>query len=173
MSELLDLLGPGGGEHERLTVGANLVENLPDLRLETHVEHAISLVHDEVGDAAEVRLARLKHVDETTGSGDDDFGSALEVANLSSLGHTAVDASVADTRGRAEFGAFLLNLDGELTSGRENEGDRAVTGSEERLSVDVNHGRKSERDGLSGASGRNGDEVTSGQGHGPSLHLNG
>ena len=120
-----------------LTVGANLLDDLADLGLETHVEHAISLVHDEVGNAAKVGLAGLEHVDETSGGGDDDLGSTLEVADLSSLGNSSVDAGVANARRRAELGALLLDLNGELTGGSDDEGDGSVSGGEEGLGVDV------------------------------------
>jgi hypothetical protein len=38
------LAGEGGGEHDRLAVGADVVDNAVDLRLEAHVEHAVRLV---------------------------------------------------------------------------------------------------------------------------------
>lgn len=37
----------------------------------------------------------------------------------------------------------------------------------------MDHGGEGKGDGLSGSSGRDGDEVTSREGHGPRLHLNG
>lgn len=124
----LNLLRPRCTEHERLTVRTNLADDLADLRLETHVEHAVGLVENEVSDAAEVRLLRLEHVDETAGRGDDDLHAALEVADLRALRCAAVDGSVANARVGAELGAFLLDLDGELTCRCEDEGDGAVSG---------------------------------------------
>ena len=35
-----------------------------------------------------------------------------------------------------ELCAFLLDLDSELTSGRKDQGDRAISGGEERLSAE-------------------------------------
>lgn len=40
-SESLNLLGPGGREEKGLSVGSDLGDNLPDLRLETHVKHSV------------------------------------------------------------------------------------------------------------------------------------
>lgn len=37
VGELLHLLGPGSTPHESLSVGSDLVEDLPDVLLETHV----------------------------------------------------------------------------------------------------------------------------------------
>jgi len=55
-SELLDLVGEGGREQESLATllgKISLLHNLADLGLETHVEHAISLVEDDVLDLPE------------------------------------------------------------------------------------------------------------------------
>ncbi|RUP48880.1 hypothetical protein BC936DRAFT_143756 [Jimgerdemannia flammicorona] len=57
--ETLHLLGPGSAPHEGLTVRTDLLNNFADLRLETHVKHAIGFVEHEVGNAAEVRLLGL------------------------------------------------------------------------------------------------------------------
>jgi hypothetical protein len=153
VGELLDLAGPGGREHERLSVRADLLDDLVDLRLETHVEHAVGFVHDEVGHATEIGLAGLKHVDKTTGRGDDNLGAALEVADLLTLGHATVDTlcawtasgmlryiwqkgathGIPDSRRRAKLGALLLDLDRELPGRGEDEDDGTVAGCEERL----------------------------------------
>jgi hypothetical protein len=64
--------------------------------------------------------------------------------------------TISDSRRSTEFGTFFLNLNGQFSSGSHNKNDRTITGSEKGLGVDVNHGRESERDGLSGSSSRNG-----------------
>ena len=61
--------GPRGGEEQRLSRGGRTRENLTNLRLETHVEHAICLVEDDVRGRAEVDGAGLEEVVETAGSG--------------------------------------------------------------------------------------------------------
>ena len=133
--EFLDVLRPGSREHQRLSIGTNLSNDLPDLRLETHVKHTIRLVHDKVGDATKVGLLGLKHVDQPTRSGDHDLDTALQVTDLRTLGCTTVDSSVPDFGVCAKLGALLLNLDSELTSRRENERDGAIAGSKEGLSA--------------------------------------
>lgn len=168
-----DLLGPGGGPHESLTVGADLADDLADLGLETHVEHAISLVEDKVRDAAKVSLSGLEHVDQTAGRGNADLDTTGEVADLGALGHTTVDASVANAGGLAELCDLLLNLNSELTSGGEDEDDGSIARGQQRLGVDVNDGRQTVRKGLAGARLGNTDDVATGESHGPALGLNG
>ena len=139
----------------------------------THVEHSVGFVHDEVGNTLQVGLAALQHVDQTTGSSNDNLGTSLEVTDLLTLGDTSVDGGVPDPGRLSKLGALGLDLDGQLSSRREDQDDGSVTGSEQGLSVDVNHGGQGERDGLSGTSLGDSDEITSRQGHGPSLTLNG
>jgi hypothetical protein len=100
----LHVLGPGSTEHESLTVRTNLRNNLANLRLETHVQHTISFVHDKIGNTAQVGLAGFKHIDETTWSGDCDFHAALQVANLGAFWCAAVDGSITDSGIRAGGG---------------------------------------------------------------------
>lgn len=149
MSELLDLLRPGSTEHESLTIGSNLFENLLDLRFESHVQHPVGFVHDEVGNTTQVGLSRLEHIDQSSRSGNNDFGTSLEITNLSSLGDSSVDAGVSNSGRRTELGALLLNLDGEFSSGGDDEDDGSISGGKESLGVDVNDGRESESNGLS------------------------
>ena len=117
----MHVLRPRCAKHESLPVRANLRYDLAYLRLETHVKHTIRLVQDKVGDATEVGLRGLKHVDQPTRSGDHDLDTALEVTDLGTLGRTTVDGSVSDARVGAELCAFLLDLYGKFTSRGEDE----------------------------------------------------
>jgi len=171
--KLANLLGPGGRPHAGLTVRANLADDLANLGLETHVKHAVSLVEHEVGDAAEVGLAHLKHVDQTTRGGDADLDTLGEVTDLLALGHTTVDAGVPNAGRLAELADFLLNLNSELTGRGKDEDDGSVTGCEERLGVDVDDSGKTVTKCLSGTSLGNTDDVATRESHGPTLRLNG
>lgn len=171
--QVADLLGPGSRPHESLTIRANLTNDLANLGLETHVQHAISLIEDKIGHTTEVGLARLKHIDQTAGSGDTDLDSPRKIANLGTLGDTTVDAGIANTGRLAELGDFLLNLDSQLTGRSEDKDDRTIAGSEERLSVDVNDGGKAVGERLSGTGLGNTDDIATRKSHGPALRLNG
>lgn len=171
--QVADLLGPGSGPHESLTIRANLANDLANLGLETHVQHAISLIEDEVGHTTKVGLARLEHIDEATRGSNADLDTSREISNLRTLGDTTVDAGVANAGRLAELGDFLLNLDGQLAGRGENKDDRTIAGSEERLSVDVNDGGKAVGERLSRTGLGNTDDIATGEGHGPTLGLNG
>lgn len=171
--ELADLLGPSSRPHASLTVRANLANNLADLRLETHVKHAVSLVKNQVSDAAKVSLSHLEHVDQATGGSNADLNAPGEIADLLALGHTTVDAGVPNTGRLSKFADLLLNLDSELTSRGEDEDDGAIAGCEKRLGVDVNDSGKTVTKRLAGTGLGNTDNVATRKSHGPALRLNG
>jgi len=170
--ETLDILGPGRGEKESLSVWTDLPDDLTNLRLETHVQHAVGLVHDEIGDTLQVGLPAFQHVDQTTRRSDDNLATALEIANLLTFGSTTVNCGISNTRGFAELCALELSLNGKFTGRSENEDNGTVTGCEQGLSVDMNHSGKGEGDGLAGTSLGDGDNVSTRQCHRPSLALN-
>lgn len=170
--ELTDFLRPGGGPHAGLTVGTDLTDDLADLGLETHVQHAIGLVKNQVGDTAKVGTSGLQHVNQTTGSGNADLNTAAQVTDLGTLGDTTVDTGVANARGLSELGDFGLNLNRQFTSGGEDQNDRAVTGGEKGLGVDVHDGRETVTQSLSGTGLGDTDDVATRESHGPTLRLN-
>ena len=64
-----------------------------------------------------------------------------------------------------------MGLDSKLSGWGQNQDDRTVTWSEQWLSVDVDHGGQGKRDGLSGTGLGDSDDISSRQGHRPSLAL--
>lgn len=126
VGKFLNVLGPGSAEHKGLTVWPNLANDFPDLRLETHVKHAVGLVHDQVSNATKVRLLGLQHVNQTTGSSDDYLDTTLQVANLRPFRRTTIDSGVTYAGVRAKLRAFLLYLDSKFSGGSQNESDRAI-----------------------------------------------
>ena len=108
--KLLHLPWPGGGPHENLSVRTNLLEDLPDLGLEAHVQHPVGLVEDKVCGPPEVHLAGLQEVDQTSGRGDADLGAILDVPQLRPLGSSTKHAGVLNAGGLAELLGNLLDL---------------------------------------------------------------
>jgi len=71
-----------------------LLNNPADLGLKTHVEHAISLVQDEVLDLGQTDRVALHEIDETARRGHEKFTAHLELLQLVGL----VGATVDDNR---------------------------------------------------------------------------
>lgn len=126
-SKLTNLLGPGCRPHASLTIGTNLANDFADLGLETHVKHTVGLVENQVCDTAQVGLASLKHVNETTGCSNADLDTAGEITDLRALGHTSVDTRVPNAGRLSELADLALDLDGQLTGRGEDQDNRSIT----------------------------------------------
>ena len=59
LGEPLDVPGPGGGQHQDLPVRPHLAEDLPDLRLEAHVQHPVGFVQHQEGGSGQGELPTL------------------------------------------------------------------------------------------------------------------
>ncbi len=114
----LHLTRPGGRPEERLPIGADLADDLADLRLKTHIQHAVRLVQHQVGHPAQVGGASLKEINEAARRRNADFHAGAQVARLRALGHAAVDAGVLDARGVAELVGLSVGLHGQLARRR-------------------------------------------------------
>ena len=100
----------GKASQTNLTVRADLLEDLPDLGLEAHVQHAVSLVQTEVGDPLQVHLASLQEVDQPPGCRDHDLAAVLDVPQLRSLGSSSEHTGVLDAGGFPELIGHFLDL---------------------------------------------------------------
>lgn len=166
------LLRPRRTPHEHLAVGTDLRDDLSDLRLEAHVQHAVRLVQHEVRAPPQVRLARLEEVDEAAGRGNHDLTAALQIPGLVVPWSATEHAGVSHVRHRPEIGRHLLDLLRQFTGGRQDQSDGSVSALQRRLVVDVHDGGQDEAAGLAGASLSDGHHVRAAEGDGPALALN-
>jgi len=66
------------------------------LRLESHIQHSISFVKDQVRDTLQISVTLLKMVDESTWRSDDDLNPRSQIANLTALWNTTIDNGIFD-----------------------------------------------------------------------------
>lgn len=145
------------GRKSSLRVGQAELDDLPNVVLETLVEHAVRLVKNQPRHLAQVEVALVCEVEETTGRTDDDAGLLVaDDTDLLRLGNTAVDADGGDGGGErlgdeVEVG---VRLHRELTGGGDDEdGDGSVLGVLGGDGEDVLDGGNTESDGLAGTGG--------------------
>ena len=169
----LNFAGPSCAPHQRLFVRADLRQNFPNLRLKSHVQHPIGFVKYEVSHSPEIRVPLLQHIDETTRRRDADLNSRSKVPNLRTFWHSAVHASVFDSRVDAKLGRFLLYLHCQLSGGRKDEDDRPIARLEVWLCVDVDNCRKKEGKSFSTPSFGKTHDVPPFQGDRPAVRLDG
>lgn len=125
LGEHLNVAGEGGRKHESLAVlGAGHILALNDatnLGLETHVQHAISLVENEVLDAGQRDASTLNEIDKSARGGDEEIAAALDLAELRSYLSTTVDDARADPRAVGKLARLVVDLGDKLASGSKDQ----------------------------------------------------
>jgi hypothetical protein len=118
-SEHLNVAWEGGREHESLAVldtwHVLTLDDAADLWLETHVQHTISLIENEVLDILERDAATLDEINETTWSGNQEIAATLNLAELGTDIGTTVDDTGADPRSVGKLAGLVVDLRDELT----------------------------------------------------------
>ena len=125
-SKVLDLSREGGGEHERLTLKdaghVFLINDSSNLRLETHVEHSVGFVKNEVLDVSKTDLASLNQVDKTTRGSGKKVTSSVEGTHLGANVGTTVNDSRSNPRSVGEFTSLFVNLRDKFSGRGKNKG---------------------------------------------------
>jgi hypothetical protein len=125
-SEHLNLSRESSRKHECLSVHdtwhIGTFDNLPDLRFETHVQHPIGLIEDEVLDVGERDLSSVNQVDQSTRSSRQEITASVERSDLGSDIGTTVDNGGADPRSVGEFPSLVVNLRNKFSSRSEDKG---------------------------------------------------
>ena len=151
-----DLLRHGRGEEQGLTLARHVPEDLPDVRQEALVEHAVRLVDDERLDAAELDEPLSDQIEQPAGRRDDDVDAVAERARLRVLADAAEDDR-GPQRAAATVGVeAVVDLRRELARRRDHEHAR---GAPARASIEALEDGQRERCGLAGARLRASEQV--------------
>ena len=129
------------------------IDDFPDLREETHVEHAVHFVEDEHLDFAEAHGGAVEVIDEAAGGGDDDVGAGGELLGLGAEADAAVEQGDLQAGVFAVFFELLGDLVGEFAGGFEHE-DLGFA-----QFFDLREGRQREGGGFAGAGLGRADDV--------------
>ena len=90
-ASLADLVRHGGGEEQRLPLGRQQRDDLPDVVDEAHVEHAVGFVEHEHFDIVEADGAAVVEIEQAAGRGDQHVDAARQGADLLADRHAADD----------------------------------------------------------------------------------
>ena len=149
--QFADAVGHRGAEEQGLTLGAAVFGDAVDVAEKTHVEHAVRLVEDENIQFAQVHVAKVHVADHAArcDNGDVDArGEGVLFAVEVTAAAAAIDGDAGGSGEIAESLAGLVDLQGELPGGRDDEAFDVVSAAG---LVDVVHRRKQEGGGLSGS----------------------
>ena len=165
--ESLDRARHGCREEKGLASGRAAVDDFLHVGKESHVEHAIDFIEDEILDIAEIEIPFLDVIEETAGGGDNDIGLALERFDLVSVADAAVQKHDVERLVVGEDVHLILNLSGKFAGWFKDQALR-LGGSSHRAD-----NRKCEGGCLSGSCLGCPDDVTSLEGNRNGLSLNG
>ena len=101
VSQLLDILGPSGAEHQSLSIWPNLTDDLANLGFKSHIKHAVCLIHNKVSNPTQVGFLSFEHIDEAPWGGNDNLYTTLQITNLRTFRSSTIDGSVPDSRVRS------------------------------------------------------------------------
>ena len=118
----LDLGRHRGGKQERLAVSRKGANDPPNVRKESHVEHAVRLIEDEDLETAEVHVPAGHVVEEPARRRDHDIDSRAEGVFLRRHSDAAVHGMAADPRPLREAAEGDFNLGCKLAGRGEDEG---------------------------------------------------
>ncbi len=151
-----DRLRHGRAEEEGLACRRQMLQHLPDLRQEAHVEHAVGLVEHEVLEMRELRVAEAEVIEQTPRRCDDEVGSASKRVLLRPHRRATVDRRAGDRRVHGEVLEVVQNLRRQLARRRQDERARDAA----RLVDQVMRDRQEERAGLAASGHGAGEEIT-------------
>ena len=80
MSQLLDFRRHGSREHDGLAFFRQILHNLHDVIVETHVEHAVGFVQNEERHFRQVYISHAQVADESSRCGDNHIGSQCQTS---------------------------------------------------------------------------------------------
>mmetsp|Transcript_54901 Transcript_54901/g.88687 ORF Transcript_54901/g.88687 Transcript_54901/m.88687 type:complete len:286 (-) Transcript_54901:1933-2790(-) len=142
----LHVSGQGCAEHCHLLVWSSGLQEHADLRLESHVKHAVGLVEDHEGDTPEVgdlAVGGGQDVDESPWSTHQELGPFLECGQLLAHGAAAVGADAREIASLAEDICLPLDLESQLPRRCDHEANWSVAIFDLWLIQDVpDHGQQ-------------------------------
>ena len=112
----------GGAEEQRLPLGGQVAEDLPDLGEKAHVEHPVRLVQHQDLEPGQPGVGLGEVIQQPAGSRDDDIHPAPEGVLLRTHADPAEHGRRRDRRVHREIVDVLHDLCGQLTGRGEDEG---------------------------------------------------
>jgi len=164
----LDLGRHRGGKQEGLAVSRKGADDPPNVREESHVEHAVRLVEDEDLETAEVHVPAGHVVEESPRRRDNDIDAGSEGVFLRGHSDAAVDGMAADPCAFREAAEGDFNLGGELAGRGEDES----AGAAGRLAEEPVEDREDKGGRLAGTGLGGADHVPPAKDRGDRLALN-
>ncbi len=123
LGQLLDALGVGGREQQRLPLRGAVARHLHDVVMEAHVQHAVGFVQHQDGQGVERQIPALQVVQDAPRRAHHDVRAMLQRGALAAQRHAAAQRDQLDVvlgpRQAADLGAHLVR---QLARGAQHHG---------------------------------------------------
>ena len=153
----------GSREQQRLPFSREGHEDTAHIANETHVEHAVCLVENEMLDSAEVDATLSHQVQQAPGRGNEDVDATRQRADLGCLADAAEDHCKPQLQMGAIGAELVVDLDRQFPCRRENEGAWCADANAAVRAGEPVQDRQREGRRLAGAGLGDGEYVPSGQ----------
>ena len=161
MRERFDLLRQRGRKHQRLPLLRQLIDDSADVRQESHVQHAVSLIQHEILKLGEICTALLHQIEQTTRASDDDVTPGTQRVLLRLFADTTVNFGNLQRQMPGVSHHVLLDLRHQFTRGRQHEHTRtAALALRNGIRGQTGQDRQGECGSLAGAGLRDADDIT-------------
>jgi hypothetical protein len=129
VGQMPDLFGHGSREEQGLPFLREMLQDLPDVREKTHVEHMVGLIEDQHFKPAEIDRPLTKVVEKPSRTGHHYLGAASELVYLGNNADSAIDGYAFKAGLPAKAVDRLMNLFCQLPGWGDNEGANMAAAS--------------------------------------------
>mmetsp|Transcript_114150 Transcript_114150/g.197901 ORF Transcript_114150/g.197901 Transcript_114150/m.197901 type:complete len:282 (-) Transcript_114150:480-1325(-) len=126
LSEPPDIPGPSGCEKHRMPATGHSLQNLPDLWLEAHVEHAVCFVEHKLADGVHANLPCFQEVVQAAWASDNDVHALPVLVQLIFLWRTTVHCDCLHANALSKAIGFCFDLLRQLTRWRHHQEAHAI-----------------------------------------------
>ena len=127
VSQFFDRGAQGGREKEGLTLSGKLGDDALDVAKESHVEHAVDFIENEVVDAGKIDISLVHVIEKTPGAGDENVDAGFHGVDLWVFANASIDEGLAEAQVFPVGVEALGDLGGEFPGGGENQNSGAFS----------------------------------------------
>lgn len=121
VSQFFDRGAQGSREEEGLTLSGKFGDDALDVAKESHVEHAVDFIENEVVDPGKIDISLVHVIEKAPGAGDEDVDAGFHGVDLRVFTNASIDEGLAKAEVFPVGVEALGDLGGEFPGGGENQ----------------------------------------------------
>ncbi len=122
-----DFFWPGCTVHKGLSIGSDLVADLPYLRFKTHIKHTVSFIKHQVSHSSQISNIGRKEINQSSRGCYNNMLSSKQITSLLILRSTSIHTCRGYSKCLTKFVCFFVYLLCEFSSWCNHKSDRAIS----------------------------------------------